>query len=289
MQKSVIQHLRIPFSLFLLPFYCFALSQARPIILFNSILSFIIIHFLFYPASNGYNSYFDKDEESIGGLKNPPPVVKQLYNVSLVFDLIALILSFFISWRFALMIFVIGLASKAYSHPAIRLKKYPFLGLLTVAYFQGSFTYMMSYLAITDCAFSDLLNFNIVFPSLLCSAVLFGSYPMTQVYQHGEDGRRGDKTISLLLGIKGTFLWTAVIFILALGGFYYFLNRMYSIAIFGALVICLLPTLFYFFFWFYKVLVDRSNANFESTMRLNMLSSIGFITFFISLLLIANL
>jgi 1,4-dihydroxy-2-naphthoate octaprenyltransferase len=286
MQKSVIQHLRIPFSLFLLPFFCFALSQAHKVNAFGAILSCIIIHLLFYPASNGYNSYFDKDEESIGGLKNPPPVVVELYRVSLLFDAVALILAFFISWEFALMLFIIGLASKAYSHPSIRLKKYPILGLLTVAYFQGSFTYMMSYIAITGCGFAELLKIEVIFPSVLCSLVLLGSYPMTQVYQHREDGRRGDKTMSLLLGINGTFLWTSVIFVIALVGFYFYLNYTYSVIVFGGLIVCLLPTLVFFFGWFYKVWNDKSKADFESTMRLNMLSSLGFILFFIGLIFV---
>ena len=31
------------------------------------------------------------------------------------------------------------------------------------------------------------------------------AYPMTQIFQHEED-KRGDETLSLKLGIKGTFL-----------------------------------------------------------------------------------
>ena len=37
----------------------------------NAALIFVILHILVYPASNGYNSYMDRDEGSIGGLKNP--------------------------------------------------------------------------------------------------------------------------------------------------------------------------------------------------------------------------
>lgn len=74
----------------------------------------LFIFFLVYPASNGYNSYFDKDEKSIGGLKNPPPVNKGLYYTSLTLDLFALMLSYFkISPWFAGLLLVYGLASKA--------------------------------------------------------------------------------------------------------------------------------------------------------------------------------
>jgi 1,4-dihydroxy-2-naphthoate octaprenyltransferase len=50
-----------------------------------------------------------------------------------------------------------------------------------------------------------------LYPALLSTCLLLGSYPMTQIYQHEEDARRGDKTFSLLLGIKETFIFTAVI------------------------------------------------------------------------------
>ena len=105
-------HLRIPFSLFLLPVYLFALSICNNPYFGNVLLVFIIMHLFLYPASNGYNSYFDKDEGSIGALKNPPEVSKQLYVTSLVLDLLSILLSFIISWKFALMIFVYGMVSK---------------------------------------------------------------------------------------------------------------------------------------------------------------------------------
>ena len=77
--RSTLLHLRIPFSLFLLPIFLFALSISNNLFFENVLLIFFIIHFLIYPASNGYNSYFDKDEGSIGALKNPPNVTQELY------------------------------------------------------------------------------------------------------------------------------------------------------------------------------------------------------------------
>jgi len=122
--RSTFLHLRIPFSVFLLPIYLFALSISNNPIFENVLLVFLILHFLIYPASNGYNSYFDKDEGSIGGLKNPPKVSKQLYYISLVLDILGILLALYINWQFAMMLLIYGLVSKAYSHPSIRLKKY---------------------------------------------------------------------------------------------------------------------------------------------------------------------
>jgi 1,4-dihydroxy-2-naphthoate octaprenyltransferase len=134
--KSTLLHLRIPFSFFLMPIFGFALCLLESVSLLNFFLIFGIWHLLVYPASNGYNSYFDKDEGSIGGLKSPPPVTKNLYYVSLFLDVLALFLCFFINIIFFVGVLMYGLASKAYSHPLIRLKKYPFWGLLTVSFFK---------------------------------------------------------------------------------------------------------------------------------------------------------
>lgn len=282
-KKSTLLHLRIPFSIFLMPFFCFAASQSETPNFFYLVLSFLIIHLFFNPASNAYNSYYDKDEESIGGLENPPPVDTELLYVSLIFDAIGLLLSFLISWQFALMIFIIGLVSKAYSHPAIRLKKYPILGLLTVALFQGSWTYLMSYLAINGIGFDALLENRILFAAALSSLLLFGSYPMTQVYQHGEDGRRGDMTISRMLGIKGTFLWTGGVFAIGTAGFIYYFIQYYSLQLALIFPLFMTPTLIYFSLWFFRVLKDEKAADFKSTMMLNKISSVCFILFFIFL------
>ncbi|MFT3946388.1 MAG: hypothetical protein QM763_05375 [Agriterribacter sp.] len=110
-----------------MPVYWFALSQLVEINMVHTIAIFIILHLLVYPASNGYNSYMDRDTESIGGIEKPLPPTRQLYYVTIVLDSIAIIASFFISIYFVLGISGYILASKAYSYRGIRLKKYPLL------------------------------------------------------------------------------------------------------------------------------------------------------------------
>src|ERR1044071_1038146 len=144
LSKSTLLHLRIPFSFFLMPVFLFALCVSPNVSGESLLWSFIIIHLLLYPAINSYNSYFDKDEKSIGGLKDPPPVKKDLYYTSIVLDIAAIVLALvFISKEFAVMLFIYGLASKAYSHPSVRLKKYPIAGWITVVFFQGIFTFVL--------------------------------------------------------------------------------------------------------------------------------------------------
>jgi 1,4-dihydroxy-2-naphthoate octaprenyltransferase len=284
--RSTWLHLRIPFSFFLLPVFLFTLSASPNLNGPQILWTFLIIHFLLYPASNGYNSFFDKDEQSIGGLKNPPPVTKGLYYTSLLLDLAAVVLGYIkINLAFAVMLLVYGLISKAYSHPAIRLKKYPIAGWMTVGLFQGLFTYMMCYVGINKYNFENLWRATVLIPGVLSTLQLLGTYPMTQIYQHEEDGKRGDKTISLMLGLRGTFYFVAAIFALATTGFVWYFATYFEMKYALVFVAALGPVVAYFFYWFLRVYKDPMQANHTHTMRLNFISALCLNAFFIYLFL----
>ena len=280
--KSTFLHLRFPFSFFLMPVYFFALAISPNLNGDRLLWSFLIIHALLYPASNGFNSYFDKDEKSIGGLKNPPPVSKGLYYTSLLMDGAAIVLGFLkISPLFAIMLVVYGLVSKAYSHPAIRLKKFPIGGWITVGLFQGCFTFLMCYVGINKFGIDNLFNARVLIPALLASLNLLGTYPMTQIYQHEEDAKRGDKTISLLLGIRGTFVFVLILFTLVTGGYVTYFYNFHSLWYGEVFLLVLSPVVIFFLVWFYRVVKDSAKANFANTMWLNILSAICLNGFFI--------
>src|SRR5690349_10317008 len=113
--QSTIQLLRFHFSFFLMPVYWFALSQTPAVNGRDAILIFIILHLLVYPASNGYNSYMDRDTSSIGGIKNPLQPTRQLFYITVLFDITAVLLSCIISRWFVVGIILYILASRAYS------------------------------------------------------------------------------------------------------------------------------------------------------------------------------
>jgi 1,4-dihydroxy-2-naphthoate octaprenyltransferase len=247
---------------------------------------FLIVHFLLYPASNGYNSYFDKDEKSIGGLKNPPPVNKGLYYLALLFDAIAIILGYLkLNFTFAIMLLVYGLVSKAYSHPQIRLKKYAVTGWIVTGLFQGLFTFAMCYVGINNFSAENLLKKEVLLPGILTSVMLWANYPMTQVYQHEEDARRGDKTFSLMLGIRGTFFFAAAFFTLATAGFVAYLNTYFGSRYALTLLGVLAPVLIYFTLWLLVVLKNPLAADYRRTMWLNFISATCLNAFFVYLFL----
>lgn len=279
-------HLRVPFSFLLLPIFLFSLSVSPNLDGQRILWVFLILHLLLYPASNAYNSYFDKDEKSIGGLKNPPPVRKGLYFLALALDLVAIVLSYIkINTTFTVMVFIYGLVSKAYSHPSVRLKKYPWTSWIITGLFQGLFTFLMCYAGINDFTFDVAWKWQIILPGVLTSVMLWANYPLTQIYQHEEDTKRGDLTLSAKLGILGTFYFAASVFTLAVAGFLFYLKFNFGEKYVWGFLFALLPVLAYFFYWFFLILKDRKYADYTHTMRLSFISASCLNVFFIYLFL----
>ncbi len=289
LSKSSWLHLRIPFSYFLLPVFLFSLAVSPNISEQPLLWVFVIVHLLLYPASNGYNSYFDKDEKSIGGLKNPPPVNKGLYYLSLLFDTAAIALAIWkITIPFAVMLFIYGIVSKAYSHPAIRLKKYPYASWFIAGLFQGAFTFIMCYMGVNKYDFIQILKPTVLIPAFLSSAMLWGNYPMTQIYQHEEDAKRGDVTLSLKLGIRGTFWFVLLTFSVAVVGFMVYFLHYFSLHYALIYQAALAPVVTFFLYWFYKVWKDETKADYRHTMWLNFISATCLNAFFIYLFLTSS-
>jgi len=278
--RSALAHLRFVFSLFLFPVYLFALSQTANVAPSKALLIFFIWHFLAFPASNGYNSYFDKDEDSIGLLEKPPEVDISLYYFSLLLEVMAFGLAFFINWYFAVAVVVYGIMSKLYSHPATRLKKYPIISFLTVFFFQGAFVYWSTWFAFADSSPLVGWNLHLFIAGAICSCLIGASYPLTQVYQHAEDSRRGDRTLSLLLGYKGSFIFAGALFGIGLALSYLYWQQTGSLYNFYMYLIITSPIFFFFNWWFYKVGQDTGNANFKNAMRMNFLSAACMVVYF---------
>lgn len=281
LSASTIKLLRIPFSFFLSPLYLFALTQVPDIDWVNAALIFFILHFLIYPASNGYNSYMDRDTKSIGGLEKPPPPSRQLFLVTIVLDTVAILLSFFISPFFPAVILVYMGASKAYSYRGIRLKRFPVIGYLTVIIFQGALTFWLVY-------YGSNLDNSIFVPwqgMVICTFLIGGFYPLTQIYQHQQDLEDGVVTISYKLGYHGTFIFCAIVYGLSwILMAQFFIQKGQGIKL-GVVSIFFVPIFVYFIRWFLQVRKNYKAANFKNTMMMNWLAAICTNTAFVILLI----
>jgi 1,4-dihydroxy-2-naphthoate octaprenyltransferase len=269
-----------------MPVFLFALSQSGEINWINTSLAFLILHLLVFPSSNGYNSYQDRDEGSIGGLKHPPKVTVNLYYATLLFDILALFAGLFISVYFSLMVLVFIIMSRAYSYRQIRLKKYPFIGFLTVFVFQGAFVFLMASAAINGTDRTFLFPENSIICMIVSSLFIGSIYPLTQIYQHQADKNDGVISISYKLGYTGTFIFSGLLFSVAvLLLFYYFSLKQQTTALLIFLGM-MIPVVYRLSIWFAKVRKDNVNADFENAMAMNTLTSATMNLYF--LLLIVN-
>jgi 1,4-dihydroxy-2-naphthoate octaprenyltransferase len=275
--KSTIQLLRIPFSINLLPIFLFAVySSLGNLHAFKTLGVFVLIHFVFYPASNAYNSYMDADTSSIAGIKEPPAPTKQLFYASLLLDFIGLSCSLLISIPFFIINVFLMLLSRAYSYRGIRLKRYGVWAFIMVALAQGGLSFFNMYLGIQGFESFPDLNGDMILRVFIASLFVGAIYPITQIYQHEEDEANGDKTISMVLGIKGTLVFSGFVFLVS-NALLYLVLTLGEFLVFEA---CMLFPIAFFLRWCYIVWQDVGNANFQNTMIMALTASIAMIVGF---------
>jgi 1,4-dihydroxy-2-naphthoate octaprenyltransferase len=268
-----------------MPVYWFALSFVKDINIVNAVLLFFIIHILVYPSSNGYNSYMDRDTTSIGGIEKPLQPTNQLFVFTVIMDVLAVLLSLFISPRTALCIFIYIFFSRMYSYRKIRLKQYAIIGYLIVILNQGGLIFFTVFHA---------ANKNIIEAApglgIICATLLIGGfYPITQIYQHKEDKNDNVKSISIMLGKKGTFIFCAVIYAIAFSLLYIYFSSANQLYRFGILLLFFIPVLIYFTVWFLQVNKNATRADFKHTMSMNKIASVCTNLAFITLLILNQL
>jgi 1,4-dihydroxy-2-naphthoate octaprenyltransferase len=282
LHRSTIQLLRLHFSLFLLPVYLFALSQVPQVDWTKAAFLFIILHVLVYPASNGYNSYMDRDETPIGGLKAPLQPTRQLFWVTVILDALAIGLACFLSPRLSLCIILYIAASRAYSYRGIRLKRFPLAGFLTVFFFQGA----LIYYAVFTTLHPSVSIETWWLPALISSLLIGALYPLTQIYQHEEDLADGVITISYLLGKRGSFVLSMLQFLLATGLMYWLMQEGEAVNHFLLFLLMLLPVVLFFLYWMRLVWTRPEKADFRNSLRMNILATTCTTAFFVTLIVL---
>jgi 1,4-dihydroxy-2-naphthoate octaprenyltransferase len=285
LDQNTLKLLRIPFSILLMPVFLLALSQVdTPFTWLDFLYPFLIIHGFVYPASNGYNSYMDRDQHSIGGLEKPPMPTIRLFYVTLILDVMALFFAVvLVSLPFALCLLLCISASRAYSARQIRLKKYPVLGFLVVTLLQGGFTFYMSYLGISKMYLD--INATSIWVLAACTFQMAGVYPLTQIYQHQQDLDDGVVTISYKLGYRGTFIFSALMFAACNICYYLYFSKNGQVEDFFILQAFFAPIAIFFVYWFIRVINNTAQANFRNTMLMNLIAAFSMNACFIVLFL----
>jgi len=275
--KSNFAHLRFKFVAYLIPVFLFALSCSKLQSTGRVILTFVVLHGFLYPASNAYNSFYDRDEKSIGGLEHPPQITSELKTISYALDFVALVLAIRMGAAFFGMVLIYGFISKAYSHPIIRLKKRPFLSWIIVSIFQGAWIFYAVQIGV-----GSHIDYA---AGAVATLLVASSYPLTQIYQFAEDQKRGDLTLSRWLGIRGTFVFSALLLLVALVAMIICLSHSYARSQIAWLPIFLMPVGVHFFSWMIATFRDSGEANYKNANRMSFFATWSMSSFFVFLLL----
>ncbi|MBI4529668.1 MAG: UbiA prenyltransferase family protein [Deltaproteobacteria bacterium] len=213
--RDLIVHLRLHFQLLLAPIFLWGyfLAGGRPDHVFW--LAFLAFHIFLYGGITAFNSYYDRDQGPVGGLLKPPPVTQALFPFSLIVQAFGLILAAFVNLHFWIIYLLISLMGLAYSHPRLRWKSRPLVGLCTVALGQGTLASLGGWVCTRpDLAAVDGASW---LGMLAVTLATTGFYPLTQIYQMDEDRTRGDWTFAVWAGPRRLFTFAIITQSLAVG------------------------------------------------------------------------
>jgi 4-hydroxybenzoate polyprenyltransferase len=167
-----------------------------------------------------FNSAYDRDENDIAYLSQPPQPPQHLALFSFLLMLLGAGLAFLITPAFGLVTIGCVLMSFVYSHPATRWKSIPGGDLVINMIGYGSGTTLSGLIVGQVVAgrfsiFPDHAGWSLI----IGFGLLFGSlYPLTQIYQINSDRKRGDLTLASALG-RRTSLKLAIVLGMSAGSF----------------------------------------------------------------------
>ena len=197
---NFVVHLRLPFQLTLAPFMLWGAALARTPISPRFVAGFVVTHVCFYGGTTAYNSHYDRDEGPVGGLEHPPPVGPWLLPGSLALQAFGLVVAAWVGTEFFVACLAFAILGVLYSHPTPRWKGNPWLSWLVVMVGQGAIGTAVGAVAGGNAHLTPELACGLVAASALVGAL----YPLTQLFQTVEDHARGDRTVAITLGRRGT-------------------------------------------------------------------------------------
>jgi 1,4-dihydroxy-2-naphthoate octaprenyltransferase len=270
-------HLRLHFQLLLSPVFLWGFLLGEGQLNIGFWIAFVAFHIFLYGGTTAFNSYYDRDQGPVGGLEKPPPVTSELLPFSLVVQIVGALLAAFVNTTFFSVYIIMFIVFTAYSHPRIRLKGRPLVGLLSIALCQGVLAGLGG-AAVADATLNVLTPLKWV-SLFLGTGLIVGFYPITQIYQVDEDLARGDLTFAAWAGIRGTFAFTLITMSLAsltlIPVFHSLFNSMFTFAL-AVFCVFLLTSIAH---WGRTYNPAETIHNYRYIMRLYRLMSLGFLAF----------
>jgi 4-hydroxybenzoate polyprenyltransferase len=274
------KHLRIPFQLSLGPLFLWGALLSGGGETSRLVLGFVSFHFFLYTGITAFNSAYDRDEGPVGGMRVPPPVPDHLLQFSLAVQGAGLLMAWTVGPVFTLLYATVALLAAGYSHPAIRWKRQPYASALIVLAGQGGGGFLGGWLA-AGGTLSGMAGPHGILGILSASLTTLGLYPLTQVYQISEDRSRGDRTLAVHLGMEGALrfgLWALAFAAVS--------ATLLMVLAFGLASAILVATAYAAILWQVHRYASACRAAvmdvpraFQTSTRLNYLSSAGFLVF----------
>lgn len=275
--RDLVVHLRLHYQLLLAPIFLWGYFLAGSEPDRDFWVAFLAYHVFLYGGATAFNSYYDRDEGPVGGLTQPPPVTRALLPFSLVMQSMGALLAALVDAGFLLIYLTMFVMGVAYSHPAVRLKKRPVVGLTTVGLGQGVLASLGGWVTATPTL--DSLRAVDLTGIVAVTLVTVGFYPITQIYQIDEDRGRGDLTFAAWAGPRGAFAFAIVV--QGLGAVLLTAVVGQLLGLVQALVVGFFYTLLLIATVHWARTFDGSRVldNYRRVMRINVLTSFGFLGF----------
>ncbi|MEX0721475.1 MAG: UbiA family prenyltransferase [Balneolaceae bacterium] len=203
-------HLRLHYQFFILSGgYLLAALFVKDINWNQFWWQFLNVHVLLFGGATAYNSWWDKDEGPIGGLKSPPKMNRWMWPASLILQFIGLAWAFAAGWNFAIIYAISMLLFWLYSSPLTRWKGKPILSLIAIGISTGTNSFFLGFLAAGGYPITLVEDMT----ALGVACIVLSLYPASQVYQREEDQKRGDRTFAIRFGLKGVKWLFTILFI----------------------------------------------------------------------------
>jgi 4-hydroxybenzoate polyprenyltransferase len=241
-------------------------------------LQFLNVHVLLFGGATAYNSYWDKDEGPIGGLKNPPKMTRWMHPVSLLFMFTGWAWAAVTGWVYFIIFGISLLLFWLYSTPHARWKGNPHLSLFAIAVSTGFNSVLLGFWAAGGSASATT---TILFSSLGAALILLSLYPVSQIYQSDEDRKRGDVTFFIRYGVSEVKIFFTGCF---LSGLIILTVNFYAVYKIPAVILFTTGLLSFVILQYFISRLRGEQKEYKNVMNIKLFASLSFVLF----LLISN-
>jgi len=244
------------------------------------LFQFLNVHILLFGGATAFNSYWDKDEGPIGGLKNPPKMAKWMRDASMLMQFAGLIWAVTVGWIFSVVYLISLILFWLYSTPLARWKGNPYLSLIAIGVSTGTNSVLLGALA----AGSEV-NGAIFMAAIGVSLVILSMYPVSQIFQTVEDRKRGDRTFAITFGREGVIRFFFSFFMIGAVMMSLAIMKLYPVI---GMLFMILSTISWIVLWRLITKLTENKSEYRRVMFLKFITSLSYVLFLMAILVLRD-